>query len=262
VHRIIPVDKSNRQWVVDQLRLDVITHVFAFYDLQYDLENTTMRAAVEDNDVRGYILTYHALDFPSVALECNSEDAAKLLEYAPEDKFIIHAPKHLLPVIESKFHKSRHYVENWMLVKKRKAEFFKSEHVRRLRLADGSKLASMLSSRKDRPRPSEKKYADLIKKMPMYGVFINRELVSYAGSFIQTREVWMIGGVYTLPDHRNKGYATLATSAITREALEKSEAAALFVRSDNYPAIRVYEKIGYEKIGEKLWVDVGTGRKP
>jgi hypothetical protein len=72
----------------------------------------------------------------------------------------------------------------------------------------------------------------------------------------------MIGGVYTRPDHRNKGYATLATSAITREALEKSESAALFVRSDNYPAIRAYEKIGYEKIGEKLWVDVGTGRKP
>jgi hypothetical protein len=71
----------------------------------------------------------------------------------------------------------------------------------------------------------------------------------------------MIGGVYTLPNHRNKGYATLATSAITQEALENSEAAALFVRSDNYPAIKAYGKIGYKKIGEKLWVDVGTGRK-
>jgi predicted GNAT family acetyltransferase len=38
--------------------------------------------------------------------------------------------------------------------------------------------------------------------------------------------------------------------------------AALFVRSDNHPAISVYEKIGYRKIGEKLWVDVGTGLKP
>lgn len=262
MYRIKLVDKSNRQWVVDQLRLDVITHVFAFYDLQYDQKNTTMRAAVEDNNLRGYILTYHALDFPSVVLECDRGDAAKLLEYAPKGRFIIHAPQHLLPPIESKFPKSRHYVENWMLVKKRKAEFSKSEHLRRLKEADGSKLAPILPSRKDRPKQSEKKYSDWIKKMPMYGVFVNGELVSYAGSFIQTKEVWMIGGVYTLPAHRNKGYATLATSAITREALEKSEAAALFVRSDNYPAIRVYEKIGYEKIGEKLWVDVGTGRKP
>lgn len=36
----------------------------------------------------------------------------------------------------------------------------------------------------------------------------------------------------------------------------------LFARMDNYSAIRVYEKIGYKKIGEKLWTDVGTRMKP
>jgi predicted GNAT family acetyltransferase len=72
----------------------------------------------------------------------------------------------------------------------------------------------------------------------------------------------MIGGVYTNPKHRNKGYATLAASAVTQEALENAETAALFVRSNNHPAIRVYEKIGYKKIGRKLWIDMGTGIKP
>jgi predicted GNAT family acetyltransferase len=98
--------------------------------------------------------------------------------------------------------------------------------------------------------------------MPIYGVSIDSELVSYAGSFIQLPQVWMIGGVYTHPNHRNKEYATFATSAVTEEALKNAENAALFVRSDNHSAIRVYEKIGYKKIGEKLWVDVGTGLKP
>ncbi|MGB8781077.1 MAG: GNAT family N-acetyltransferase, partial [Candidatus Bathyarchaeia archaeon] len=69
-------------------------------------------------------------------------------------------------------------------------------------------------------------------------------------------------GDYTDPNYRNKGYALLATSAVTEEALRQAEAAALFVRSDNYPAIRVYEKIGYRKIGERLWIDVGTGLRP
>ena len=72
----------------------------------------------------------------------------------------------------------------------------------------------------------------------------------------------MIGGVYTHPKHRNMGYATLAASAVTEEALKNAETAALFVRSDNCSAIRVYEKFGYKKIGEKLWVDAGTGMKP
>lgn len=91
---------------------------------------------------------------------------------------------------------------------------------------------------------------------------MNSELVSYAGSFIQTPQIWMIGGVYTNPSCRNKGYATLATSAITEEALGESDTAALFARSDNYAAIRAYEKIGYWKIGERLWIDVGTELKP
>jgi predicted GNAT family acetyltransferase len=92
--------------------------------------------------------------------------------------------------------------------------------------------------------------------------FIDDKLISYAGSFLQLPQVWMIGGVYTHPNYRNRGYATLATSAITEEALNNAGLASLFVRADNYPAIRVYEKIGYKKIGEKLWVDVGTGLKP
>lgn len=98
--------------------------------------------------------------------------------------------------------------------------------------------------------------------MPLYGVFANNELVACAGAFVQLPQVWIIGGVYTSLPQRNQGYATLVTSAITSEALSNAETAVLFVRSDNYPAIKVYEKIGYKKIGENIWVDVGTGLKP
>ena len=41
--------------------------------------------------------------------------------------------------------------------------------------------------------------------------------------------------------------------------LEVAEKAALFVRSNNYPAIRVYEKIGYRKISEKIWLMLEQG---
>ena len=256
------VVENNKQLVIDSLRSDVIKHVFAFYDIQYEPEHTTMYASFENKHLKGYVLIYTALDFPSVDLECEKGIAEKLIEYAPENHFIIHVPLNLLPIIKGKFPSAKHYVEDWMLVKEGRANFFKSRHVHRLGSEDdASRLAILLSSREDRPKRT-KKYMDWISKTPIYGVSINSELVSYAGSFLQLSQVWMIGGVYTHPNHRNKGYATLATSAMTEEALKHAEAAALFVRSDNYPAIRVYEKIGYRKIGEKLWIDVGTGLKP
>jgi len=261
--RIEKINEDNKQRVIDSLRSDVIKHVFAFYDIQHEPGKTIMHIAFEDGKIKGYILIYTALDFPSVILECDENSAEKLLKYTPQNHFIMHTTPNLLSSVLQKFPDAKHYVENWMLVKKGQANFFKSANVHRLRTEeDASRLALLLSTREERPRGTVSRYMDMIKKMPICGVYANSQLVSYAGSFIQIPQVWMIGGVYTHPNHRSRGYATLATSAVTEEALKNAEAAALFVRSDNYPAIKAYEKIGYKNIGKKLWVDVGTGLKP
>jgi RimJ/RimL family protein N-acetyltransferase len=257
------INDNNTSLILETLKSDVVRHVFAVYDIQNDPQHTTTHAAFVDGSVKGYILIYRAADVPSVILECEGSIVEKLLEKAPLNKFIVHAPPSLLPAISKRFPDSKHYVEDWMLVTKERAKFFESRLVRRLSTEeDAAKLAHLLLSRKDRPTSMLKKYADWISRMPVYGVFKEGELVSYAGSFIQLPQVWLIGGVYTHPEHRNNGYGTMATSAITKEALNTAEAAALFARSDNCPAIKAYRKIGYRKIGEKVWVDVGTGLKP
>jgi RimJ/RimL family protein N-acetyltransferase len=260
---IIQVNEKNKQLVLKTLVSDVVRHVFAVYDLQKDPQHTRTYAAFMNGNLQGYILIYAATDVPSVILECEDNVAEKLLEHAPLNNFIVHAPPNLLPAIQKRYPDAKHYVEDWMLVPRGKAKFFRSQLVRRLHTEeDASKLANLLMSRKDRPVSMLKRYADWISKMPVYGVFREDKLVSYAGSFLQLPQVWLIGGVYTDAEHRNKGYATLAASAITEEALKTADAAVLFVRSDNHPALRAYQRIGYAKMGEKVWVDVGTGLKP
>jgi ribosomal protein S18 acetylase RimI-like enzyme len=257
------VNEANKQRIIDFLKSDVIRHVFAFYDIQHDPQHTTMYAAFENGNLKGYILIYTATDVPSIILECEEGVAEALIEYAPQNNFIIHTPPNLIPSVQRKFQNEKHYIENWMLVRRDQAHYYKSEFVRRLNTEDDAlRLAELVSNRKDRPKRALKKYIEWITKMPVYGLFLKGRLVSYAGSFLQLPQIWMIGGVYTQPRHRNRGHATLAVSAITKEALRKAETAALFVRSDNYSAIKVYEKIGYQKIGEKLWVDIGTGLRP
>ena len=261
--KVKKVEEENKHFLLSFLKHDIIRNVFAFYDIQYEPENTIVYAAFEDKQIKGYILTYTALDFPSIVLEGEKKAAEKLVNYVAERQFIMHVPPNLLQIVKQKFPEAKIYLENWMSVKKNEAKFFKSNNVRRLStMDDAEKLALLLSTRKERSRTTVEKCSRLISKQPIYGVFKSSELVAYAGSFIQLPQVWMIGGVYTHPEHRNKGYATLATSAVTEEALKNAEAAALFVRADNHPALRVYEKIGYKKIDERLWVDVRTGLKP
>jgi RimJ/RimL family protein N-acetyltransferase len=261
--KIEEINEKNRPLILASLKSDIIRHVFALYDIQNDPQHTTVYAAFESDNLSGYALIYTATDVPSVILECEDKVAERLFKRAPRGNFIVHAPPNLLPTIKKRFPDAKHYIEDWMLVKKNEARFFKSKLVRRLHTEeDALKLATLLLSRKDRPASMRKKYAGWMSRMPVYGFYKEDQLVSYAGSFIQLPQIWLIGGVYTHPKHRNRGYATLATSAITEEALRTADAAALFARSDNYPAIKAYEKIGYRKIGEKVWVDVGTGLKP
>ena len=259
---IVKVDEGNRQNVVDTLRQDPIRHVFAFYDLQFKPEQTACHVAYENQRLAGYILIYRAFECPSVVLECPPHLGSELLAHLDEDRFIMHSPPDLLPAIETKYPHAEHYVEAWMLVKRNQSVVSPSENVRRLCPEDAQQLAVLLSTRRERKKVDVSKCVGWLDEQPMYGVFIDGELVSYAGSFIQTSQVWMIGGVYTHPDYRNRGYATQATLAITQQALRSAESAALFARADNAPAIKAYTKIGYRKIGEKIWTDQGTGLKP
>ena len=77
--RIEKIDKNNRQWLLDSLGSDVIGHVFAFYDVQYDLENTIMYVALENDALKGYILIYGAVEPQSIIMECEDEIAEELL---------------------------------------------------------------------------------------------------------------------------------------------------------------------------------------
>ena len=261
--KVEKINEGNKQRFFECLKSDVIKHVFAFYDVQYDPQHTTTYVAFEKNRLMGYILIYTGADVPSVILESEEDAAETLIAHAPQNGFIMHATPNLLPIIKRNLSNAKDYTENWMLIRKPEASFYNSKLVKRLLTEeDAVTLANLLLQRTDRPKRMMQRYIEWVTKLPVYGVFKEGVLVSYAGSFIQLPQVWMIGGVYTDPNYRNKGYALLATSAVTEEALRQAEAAALFVRSDNYPAIRVYEKIGYRKIGEKLWIDMGTGLRP
>jgi RimJ/RimL family protein N-acetyltransferase len=59
-------------------------------------------------------------------------------------------------------------------------------------------------------------------------------------------QVVQIGGVFTLPDRRNRGIATRGVAAIARELLAHRPAVSLFCDEENRVARRVYERIGFQ----------------
>ena len=90
---------------------------------------------------------------------------------------------------------------------------------------------------------------DTISNGVYYGIRVDGRLVAAAGTHVISHEARMaaVGNVMTHPDHRNRGYAKLTTSAVTQELLRSCDEVVLNVRSDNPSAIRSYEAIGYRE---------------
>ena len=81
-------------------------------------------------------------------------------------------------------------------------------------------------------------------------IFVAEEggvLVSAALTNAETPEMAMIGGVFTPPDRRNRGYATACMDALCRELLCDGIQPCLFY--DNPQAGSIYRRLGFREIG-------------
>lgn len=74
-----------------------------------------------------------------------------------------------------------------------------------------------------------------------------------------------ISGVYTDPAHRNRGIARRGTVELSRRMLETVPTVCLFVREDNPPALRAYERGGFRHTSDYrtlFFDDLAAPRRP
>lgn len=65
-----------------------------------------------------------------------------------------------------------------------------------------------------------------------------------------TADAAQVSGVYTPPERRNRGFASLGLAELCLRLFERSREACLFVNRINAPAIAVYRKLGFERRAE------------
>jgi ribosomal protein S18 acetylase RimI-like enzyme len=81
------------------------------------------------------------------------------------------------------------------------------------------------------------------------GAFADSQLVAIAACHVYSRQysVATIGAVATHPDYRRRGYCSAVTEALVKLLAGDVETIALNVHSENPPAIRIYERLGFER---------------
>lgn len=85
-----------------------------------------------------------------------------------------------------------------------------------------------------------------------FGIFKNNQLVCITGQRMQTNDFIEISAVVTHPDYTRRGYAKQLTQYVTKDILKDNKHPILHTNKGN-PAIKLYEKIGYEITRDMNW---------
>ena len=78
------------------------------------------------------------------------------------------------------------------------------------------------------------------------GIFLDNELAAMAGQRTKPRPYTEVSAVCTHPDHHGKGYAAKLITSQIQKIVASSCIPFLHVRSDNYTAINLYQRLGFD----------------
>ncbi len=246
--------------VLSYLGEDLVRNALDIWALTKERSRYDLKVCSLGNEVKAHLGIYKTPEAQYTSLGGDTAAAKALLGYIP-GKAVLTIPPTLAELVRTKVRLDAIYPNDIMLVTRGEEELEDSGSVRRLGPSDFAQYSTFGSS--FNVGEASKQWAkDRLSKNVIFGVFDEGKLVSVASLAVWLPKTAVILGVETKTEYRRKGFGRIVVSAAVREALRRSESCSLFVRSDNQEAISLYQKLGFKKVGEELWIDIGTGIVP
>lgn len=239
--------------------------MFAALDIIREPEKCRLHVARNRNRIVSYLHLYDDGTLPIYRLAGDPEGAAGLTGSIGGSKSILLCQSHLREVVSGRFQSAPLYPEHMMVVDGSHYNGTVSEIAERLVPDDAGKLFGLYASGEFSSRTkftSEEYYMTLLRKEAIFGIEVDGVLVSVATAYEGDGSFGVVGGVFTAAGHRGKGYGKAVTSAATKHVLSHADRCMLYVRTNNSPAVRAYEKIGYRTAEDWIFFDLGTGIVP
>jgi len=239
------VETRDRHRIHSFLQQDRFYAAYAIGDLEDGLfEHSQWFLAEREREGMALVLLFHALTPPALfAMGRNDGLEAILAGASTPSRVYVTALAHHLEVVARFFELGR--ISHMLRMKVAPADFrpvrgstvrLGMEHLDQLqelyRLGGGDAFA-----------PYQ------LRDGVYYGIESGGRVISVAGTHLVSPSyvIGAVGNVFTHPDHRNLGYATICTSAVTEELLRRGVDIVLNVGQDNAPAIRAYRRLGYRE---------------
>jgi ribosomal protein S18 acetylase RimI-like enzyme len=242
---------TEKKAVQEFLLQDPYLHIYEMGDLQDKLyRNITWHAAVESGAIKALAMVYITHEPILFVLEDKNPGAAaflleKILDKLPE-RIYCHLSKGLSDILGRKYKLDRE--GNFFKMKLTgdilvDASIKYPEYTYRLNVKDFEAVNEFLK----RVNPKAFFVHGMLDTGKYFCIRKNNELICMAGVHLYSREygVAAIGNIVTEEKYRGKGFAKSVTASLCRDLWGGVKYIGLNVKTDNTPAIKAYERIGF-----------------
>jgi len=232
--------------ILSFLQTDRFYSAYAIGDLEPGLfEQCTWVGAERAGEMQALVLHFRGLVPPALLLMGDTVGLRSILENAsrPDEVYLTCRPEHLPMVRE--FYTWDEPTPMWRMVLRPERPAPGEGECTRLLPADADRLSSLFTH----GGGGAFSPAQMVQGV-FYGVQSGDQIVPVAGTHLVSRTygVAAIGNVFTHPDWRRRGYGMACTSAVVAELLEQGiQDIVLNVGQDNSAAIRMYERLGFQR---------------
>jgi ribosomal protein S18 acetylase RimI-like enzyme len=246
--------------VIAYLESDINRCAIDIWNLRFESNHHEFYVARDRGTIRAHLGIFHAPEADYVTLGGHDEGVGRLLTLIP-DRAVVLVPPAAFEAARPRMKPGIVYSSDLMLVRRGEETVGPPGTAVRLTEKDAEEYAGFGASFNAPPVPVE--WArERISRDAVFGVFEQGKLASIASAMAFHPEVAVIMGVETRKEFRRRGYGRSVVSAAVREALDRSKSCTLWVASRNSEAQPMYRSLGFRKVGEELWVDIGTGVTP
>ena len=237
---------TDKSQILAYLETDRLYAAYAVGDLEPEMfAQSTWAGAEQASQLQALVLHFRGLRLPALFLMGDADGLRAILEnvLCPERVYLTCLPEHL-PVTRD-FYAWDEAIPMWRMVLQ-PAYFWPVEgDCVRLTPAHSNRLAELY------PLGGGNVFGPAqMHEGAFYGVLADGQLVAAAGTHLvsPTYGVAAVGNIFTHPDYRGRGHGTATTSAVVAELLHRGiRDVVLNVGQDNAGAIRIYERLGFER---------------
>jgi len=246
--------------VIAYLERDLVRNALDLWYLRRKDRRYGFHVCRAGSEVRAHLGTYSAPEATYVGLGGESSAAELLLPLVPS-RAIVTVPRELHDLVARKLKISATYDIDFMIVRNGEEKLRDFSLAKRLSRKNAVEYTSFGSSFNIHEMSLDWAREQLDTDM-IFGVFADGRLASVASLVAWLPKVAAIMGVETKPEFRRKGLGSIVVSAAVQEALRRSQSCSLYVRSGNEEAASLYQALGFEKLCEGFFIDIGAGVNP